>query len=271
MYHVYDRHTAELPAALEHTINTCAENHPEMHFYALIDSAFAPEEVTLLRVNSAPGKSLALYADTPLQGLDELSPILLQLPQDKAERQAATEKWLAMCNGIPMLSFVFSALDLSSLKQHFSAFLRLSDDENQTYTLRFCDTCMIADILECLHPQQKQAWLNGMSAWWIIARDGRLKNLGGVETVPVAAKPNASFDQRISDAQLIRLHDKTEADRHLSNLHELMSSKMSRHLPSALYRKTRELLEQLDKQDIRDDKQRLNRVIALLNVTDDVL
>ena len=264
MYYAYDRHTIELPAKLESTMAACAEKHPETHFYALVDSAFAPEEVSALLAGTTSLQAISIYLDTPLQDFEELSPILVQFPQDKAERQTVIAQWLALCNGKPMLSFVSSALDIANLKQHFSAFLRLRDNHNQRYVLRFADVCMTADILECVQPEQKQAWLNGMHAWWLIGRDGGLQYLGGVEATPVIAKSNENHDQRISNAQLLMLHQKNEADCLLSYLHESVPKLFTKHQPSVLYRRTAELLQQLNQQHVHDDSTRLEHVVTLL-------
>ncbi|MFC5473480.1 DUF4123 domain-containing protein [Paraherbaspirillum soli] len=263
MYCAYDRHTVELPAALGSAMDRCLERHPDAYLYALIDSAFAPEEVAAL-AGTASAAAVAIYADTPLQGFEELSPLLVQFPQDKAQRDALVARWLELCNGKPMLSFIASALDIGHLKQHFSAFLQIRDDSKQRYFLRFADVCTTQDILDCLQPEQKQAWLNGMYAWWIIARNGGLQSLGGTPTAPVAAVPNDWHDQHISDAQLIRLGQKSEADSWLSHLHETRPELFAQHQPSVLYQKTSRLLQQLDQQQVREDRVRLRQVLELL-------
>lgn len=186
------------------------------------------------------------------------------MPRDETERLQALADWLALCNGKPMLSFLASTLDLAQIKQHFSAFLQIRDDSNMRYTLRFADTRMTSVILECLLPEQKQAWLAGMSAWWVIGRNGSLQLLGGTQVPPVAAEPNDWHDLAISDAQLIQLHDNTEADIMLSYLYETMPESFAGHQPSALYQQTNQLLQQLDQQQISDDHMRLTQVRTLL-------
>lgn len=264
MYCAYDRHALDLADVLEQAMTQSLETNPDMRFYALIDSAFAPKEVVSLLDKAAYRQTVSIYVDTPLRDFEELSPILVPMPQDEAERQLAIADWLALCNGKPMLSFIASALSLSQLKQHFSAFLQVRDDSNMRYVLRFADTCMTSAILNCLHPEQKQAWLAGMAAWWLIGRDGSLQLLGGIAVSPVVAQPNDWHDQTISDAQLIRLHQEGEADGLLSNLYGAMPKPFTEHRPSVLYQQTSKLLEQLDRQQIHDDQMRLEKVAALL-------
>lgn len=262
MYYAHDPHAADLPGALETAINQRLARHPGSSFYALIDCAFAPSEVADLLVGTPAETVLSLYADTPLKDCEELAPILVQLPSEHTERLALIARSLTLCDGKPMLSFIASGLAIEELKRHFSAFLMVRDDEGTRYTLRFADVCMTPDILICLQPEQKQAWLNGMYDWWSIARDGALQRLGGTDAQPVVAAPNDWFGQDIGNARVIRLSEKSEADQMLSYLQSQMSSVFSTSRPSDLYRKTAQLLEQLDRKNIHDYRVRLNHVIS---------
>lgn len=262
MYYAYDPHAADLPGALETAINQRLAHHPGSRFYALIDCAFAPSEVAELLAGRPAETALSLYADTPLKDCEELAPILVQLPSEHTERLAAIARWLTLCNGKPMLSFIASGLAIEELKRHFSAFLMVCDDDGMRYTLRFADVCMTHDILDCMHPEPKRAWLNGMYDWWIIDRDGALLSLGGTNAQPVAATPNEWFGQHIGNARVIRLSKKSEADQMLSYLQSQMSSVFPKSRPSEIYRKTVRLLEQLDRKNIHDYRERLSHVIS---------
>jgi hypothetical protein len=262
MYYAYDQHAADLPGALEAAFNQRLARHPGSRFYALIDCAFQPCEVAELLIGTPVQTVFSLYAETPLKDCEELAPILVQLPSDHTERLAAVARWLALCDGKPMLSFIASGLPIAELKQHFSAFLQVSDDDGMRYTVRFADVCMTPDILDCLQPEQREAWLNGMYDWWIIARDGALQRLGGTNATPVAVTPNEWFDQHIGNARVIRLCEKSEADQMLSYLQSQMSSVFPKSRPSDIYRKTVQLLEQLDRENIHDYRVRLDHVIS---------
>lgn len=264
MYCAYDHHGADLPGALDTALDQCLEKHADSRFYALIDCAFAPREVAALLALAQWQAAASLYAGTLLADFEELSPILAPLPRDTAERHGAIARWLALCDGKPMLSFIASGLSIADLKRHFSAFLQVRDDDKKRYPLRFADVCMTPAILACLHPEQKRAWLGGMHGWWIIARDGTLRCLGGTDAPPVAAMPNEWHDQHIGDAQLIRLSEKNEADSLLSYLHDLMPGAFAQVRPSEIHQKTAKLLEQLDRQHIDERVARLERVIPLL-------
>jgi hypothetical protein len=267
MYFANDHHVPDLADALNKTMSDNLESHSDMHYYALVDGAFAPQEVEVLLSKAAHDQATSIYADTPLQGFEELAPVLVRMPRDETERLQILADWLALCNGKPMLSFVASTLDLGQIKQHFSAFLQIRDDSNMRYTLRFADTRMTSVILECLPQEQKQAWLAGVSAWWLIGRSGSLQLLGGTKALPVAAQPNDWHDLTVSDAQVIQLHQKTEADSILGYLHETMPESFIGHQPSALYQQVSQLLQQLDRQQIQDDHVRLTQVRTLLIAT----
>jgi hypothetical protein len=263
MYYAYDSHAADLPGALETAIHQRLARHPGSRFSALIDCAFAPSEVAELLIGTPAETVLSLYADTPLKDCEELAPILVQLPSDHTERLAAVARWLALCDGKPMLSFIASGLSITELKRHFSAFLQVSDDDGMHYALRFADVCMTPDILDCLQPEQRETWLNGMYDWWIIARDGALQRLGGTNATPVAATPNEWFGQQIGNAGVMRLFRKNEADYVLNYLDEMMLPVFRNFRRSEAYRKTVQLLEQLDRQNIHDRVIRDDRVISL--------
>lgn len=264
MYFAYDRHATDLADVLDKTLFDALEQRPDVRFYALVDSAFAPQEVAALLDKAPYQQAKSIYADTPLQGFEELAPVLVHLPSEMTARRLAIADWLTLCDSKPMLSFVATQLAPPQLTQHFSAFLQIRDDSNMRYTLRFADTRMTSAILDCLPPEQKQAWLAGMSAWWLIGRNGGLQLLGGTQAPPVAAQPNDWHDLAISDAQLIQLHDNTEADIMLSYLYETMPESFAGHQPSALYQQANQLLRQLDRQQISDDHMRLTQVRTLL-------
>jgi len=263
MYFAYDPHADDLPGALEAAINQRLARHTGSRFYALIDCAFAPTEVPELLAGTPAETVLSLYADTPLKDYEELAPILVQLPAEHTERCTVIARWLTLCDGKPMLSFIACGLAIEELTRHFSAFLLVRDDDGTRYTLRFADVCMTPDILACLHPEQKQAWLSGMYDWWIIARDGALQRLGGTDAQPVAAMPNEWFGQHIGNAGVIRLLRKNEADRVLSYLDEMTLPVFPNSRPSEAYRKTVQFLEELDRQNIHDRMVRNDRVISL--------
>ncbi|NKI68179.1 DUF4123 domain-containing protein [Collimonas pratensis] len=264
MYFAYDSYTLDLADVLNKIMFDKMGSHPDMHCYALVDGAFAPDAVAALLGKAVNRQAASIYTDTPLQGFEELAPVLILMPRGEADRLEALSEWLELSNGKPMLSFVASTLDLAQIKQHFASFLQIRDESNMRYTLRFADTRMTSAILECLPSQEKQAWLGGMAAWWLIGRSGNVQQLGGTNA-PVAAQPNAWHDMAVSDAQVIQLHDRSEADSVLSTLYETMPKAFAGHRPSTLYQQTSRALLHLDQQQIHDHQLRLRQVAALLN------
>ena len=197
---------------------------PELHWSALIDSAFDYPET-----DQAPYHADALncYDAEIFEGLHNAAPCLLPLPED----ESSVTRVLWHCRGRPMLSIVASVAPPSALIKSWLPLHWVYDDDDQRMLLRIADTRVAPVLARVLTPAQWAAWTARLAHWLIIDRAGQLTHC------PLA-EPDVTQDAslRLTRAQLDQLVHAAEPDAVIDLLAQGMPDILPATLPkSQLY------------------------------------
>lgn len=143
--------------------------------YAILDPSFAPD--AHWRRLPFSGKGISLFAGKYQgAGLDAMAPQFYVMPDEQGERDIWLQGMLAMSAGLPMLSFVSSAMQppvlLACLQQKQEAAV---DDEH--FIVRFTDTRCLPAWFDVLSLQQRVMFMKGLETWWYFDRAGEFCSL----------------------------------------------------------------------------------------------
>lgn len=241
---VINRHVPEIQEQLADTINEALRVHPFFAIYVLIDTAFSETCITRYQKMHANKHVMSLYAGTELNGLTAVSPYLVQLSSDPALRKQSLATLLRLTNGKPMISVLLSALDLESLKAHFSAFLQAETEDGQRFVLRFADTRILPVLIATLDQEPLAYLLSPIAHWLTIDRMGKLNRLLPLNgelhdtrvTPPFSVLP-------LSDNQFSTLLDAAEPDAIIQHLQLIAPEHCSTFAPGCLHRFVDEQLQ----------------------------
>lgn len=128
-----------------------------IQWYALLDHAFLPRlSAKLDRMGRGWVSTYASVSGSET----EISPILLPLPADQAELAVCLRRLLALCDGLPMLSFWASHLPLPVVVSHFENYFDVILLPDKTaMVLRYADVRTLAYLLRHMDANQKQEFL----------------------------------------------------------------------------------------------------------------
>jgi hypothetical protein len=174
---------------------------------ALVDGAFDYGKAALA-LKTTP---LNCYLSPDLQALGEAAPCLFPLPGDDTLPEQVG-KLLAHCNGRPMLSFLATTRPLEEIVKQWQPLHWAYTTDGQKQILRFADTRILASLPSILTSAQWAAWHQPLVAWHYIDRMGQLAQL---PNIPLSAsEPTVQTPSKIeiSDEQLARMLDCSEAD-----------------------------------------------------------
>lgn len=209
-YAAVNRHSIDLHKNVLQSLEQAIHERHDLFLYALIDCAF---NETLFRQCKTRHPSLhgtSLYAESELDELQEVSPVLVQLPRDESTRSAWLETLLQHADGLPMLSLIASPIDTSDLASYFAPFIKSETEDGQRYLLRFADTRILPKLISVLDDSQ-WSLLPPIAHWWSIDRAGVLREL----LLP-RSSDNAATERptglKLSNLQFAALLDAAEAD-----------------------------------------------------------
>lgn len=172
MYFAVDPAKPGVPERILATLCQLREQHPgaTIYCYLLVDAGF---ERAL--TSSFPWRRMlegSLYDGMRLEGLKEVAPHLLRLPDDPDRQLAWLQQLLAVCTGKPMLSILFSAIPACSLRAHFLPYLLTRTEDSMEWPVRWADTRVLPGLIATLTPDERQHLLSPLFIWMAIDRQG---------------------------------------------------------------------------------------------------
>lgn len=189
---------------------------PNGHWMAFVDGAFDYGQSKRL----AQWGGITCYASQDLAGLQSVSPLLIELMDDKAGRQRL-RRLLEHCNARPMLSIIHSTVPAAQLAQLWLPCHWITTGDGQRLLLRFADTRVLPVLPSVLQPEHWAKLSQPIKAWFYIARDGRV---APCPLAPPAIPPSTAIE--IDTTQLEKLLDAADPD--------LLLDFFADHLPDAL-------------------------------------
>ncbi len=146
---------------------------PSTNVLALVDNAFDTNFLARLRRRLPLAVSHSLYEGCyEGQGLDEIAPAVIQLPDESESRQDFVSFLLRETTGKPMLSFVHGIEPVAHLKRQMEA----EDVHGKRFLVRFADTRSLGALLDVLDETQRNRFLKNLQ-WWYFDRDGTLRHV----------------------------------------------------------------------------------------------
>ena len=216
MYFAVDPAKPGVPERILATLCQLREQHPsaKIYCYLLVDASF---ERAL--TSSFPWRLMlegSLYDGMRLEGLKEVAPHLLRLPDDPDRQLAWLQQLLAVCTGKPMLSILFSAIPASSLRAHFLPYLLARTDDSMEWPVRWADTRVLPGLIATLVPDERQHLLSPLFIWMAIDRQGDVIQWAGDGN---QQPESADFDcWPLDDGRFSQLVAMAEADAVLSQI-----------------------------------------------------
>lgn len=141
--------------------------------YLLVDQAMAPDACArLLRSRTATPSVRIFEGCYAGEDVNAVSPLLLAVPGEPAERENCIRRWLRVTDGLPMLSVIKSEQPLSAVNRHLQAQLEADDPDGTAYVLRWADIRSLTLLRAVLTDAQRARLMSGMRAWGWFGRDG---------------------------------------------------------------------------------------------------
>lgn len=189
---------------------------PDGHWMAFVDGAFDYGQSKRL----AQWGGITCYASQDLAGLQSVSPLLIELANDKVGHQRL-RRLLEHCSARPMLSIIHSTVPAAQLAQLWQQCHWITTGDGQRLLLRFADSRVLPVLPGVLRPEHCAKLSNPIKAWFYIARDGRV---APCLLAPPAIPPSTAME--IDTTQLEKLLDAAEPD--------ILLDFFAEHLPDTL-------------------------------------
>lgn len=232
-YTAVNRHSVDLHKTISQSFEQAIHDRQDLFLYALIDCAFNEKFIRQCKTRHPSLYAASLYTGSELDELQDVSPVLVQLPLDESTRSAWLETLLQRADGLPMLSFLASPIDTNDLASSFAPFLKSETEDGQRYLLRFADTRILPKLIAVLDDLQ-WSLLPPIAHWWSIDRMGVLKEL----QLPRSSHNEATEHTtrlKLSNLQFAALLDAAEADAIIEQLLLVVPEHCSAFRPGDLY------------------------------------
>ncbi|WP_412556613.1 DUF4123 domain-containing protein [Xylophilus sp. GOD-11R] len=174
---------------------------------------------------------------------------------------------MAVCNGVPALSFIQSPLDLNDLQRHLAAFTVAHTTDQLRMALRIADPIFLRVVVSALGPQAETCLRAGFAAWHLIGRDGHLTTWAGSAATSIAP-PVPDGRWILSDAGFNAIVGSGEADALMCAAVRREPSLAERTRACELHRRTVALVTVLDRQKVESPAERSRLVRKALRFDD---
>jgi hypothetical protein len=263
MYFAVNPCSPGLPEQMLRMVAQLREQHPAapIHCYLLIDASFDQALPGIFPWRRTVEGSL--YDGMSLDGLKEVAPHLIRLPDDAKKQHAWLQQLVDACAGKPMLSMLISAISAEQLKQHFKPYLVARSEDSLEWPVRWADTRTLPGLIGALTDEEREHLLSPLYAWIAVDRQGEMidwKGDGNPRPVP------ANFDcWALDDARFEQLVAEAEADAVLSQIDDRRPDLLAPEKPADIHAKTARQLALAARHKICGAPDRLH--FALLGLT----
>lgn len=216
MYFAVNPCAPDLPEQMLATLAQLREQHPTvpLHCYLLVDTSF--DQALLATFPWRRAVECSLYDGMRLEGLKEVAPHLLRLPDDPNKQRARLQQLVDACRGKPMLSMLISTIPAEQLREHFKPYLLARSEDSLEWPVRWADTRTLPGLIGALTDDQRKHLLSPLYAWIAVDRQGEMIHWQG-ESNPHPEPAN--FDcWPLDEARFGKLVAEAEADAVLSQI-----------------------------------------------------
>ena len=228
-----------LAEALVSSFHDLSTSDRSLRLFAIVDAGFDSRLARRVR-----REALSIGQDSDLADMQEHLPFVLPLDGAPTVEQLAALQ--LETKGLPMLSFVATAISAEVLVRELRRFLIARTEDDARWPVRFADTRILPVLLQGLtcDPTKRDVPAT-LVAWWWPGRDGRLE---AFLNVAVSSRANASENAELalSDLQFARMMSAAQADAVLAKLHRACPELLDRHVPHENHARVSAALELLD-------------------------
>lgn len=191
-------------------LNEYIKTQPDLHWAALIDSAFDYPASEFFPYTTT---GINCYAFDAYEGLEAAAPWLMPFADEQQ-----LSNLLRHCKARPMLSFVASRQPIAELTETWASLHWVTAVDKQRMLLRLADTRILPMLPQILSSDQWAAFTAPLEHWLFINREGKLNNC------PLAPENTRAVPHiQLSQAQLDLLLQAAEADAVIDLIVDCMS------------------------------------------------
>ncbi len=233
-------------------IQVLQTQHAGLNFFAIADAAQDEKLLDHFTQNGAKTQSKCLLADLGPDA-DKVSPHLVQIPgpQQAAELWNNARQYAARLP--PALTILASKVSFATLYKHLGYFTRVRLPDKSEMLLAYWDPAILGTLLgndkdetlyvagPVLAPQQMQAFLAPVVAWWYWDRAGQMQHIDGASA---DLKVDFTEPMLLDKQQVDMLIEASVPDHVLAYLNDTQPALLERIPLKEQYPKVRQLLVQ---------------------------
>jgi len=233
MYFAVNPCAPELPEQMLGTLAQLREQYSAAprHCYLLIDASFDQS-----LPNAFPWRravECSLYDGMRLEGLREVAPHLIQLPDEPNKQRTWLQQLVDACGGKPMLSMLVSAISAERLREHFRPYLLAQSEDSLEWPVRWADTRTLPGLIGALTDVERRHLFSPLYTWIAVDRQGEMIHWQG-EGDPHPEPPD--FDcWPLDEARFGELLAEAEADAVLSQIDDRRPDLLVRDKPADIH------------------------------------
>ncbi|MBI2276812.1 MAG: DUF4123 domain-containing protein [Dechloromonas sp.] len=233
MYFAVNPCRPDLAEQMLSTLGQLREQHPAapIHCYLLVDASFDQALIDTFPWRRAV--ECSLYDGMRLEGLREVAPHLVQLPDEPKNQCPWLQQLIDACGGKPMLSMLISAIPAERLRDHFKPYLLARSEDSLEWPVRWADTRTLPGLIGALTDEELRHLFSPLYAWIAVGRQGELIHWQGEGNPHPEA---AGFDcWPLDETRFGELLAEAEADAVLSQIDDRRPDLLARDKPADIH------------------------------------
>ena len=212
---------------VDHLLQNIVDRARGLPLYGLIDLASAPQAPEALGMKLDQG--VCLLKDALVEDPTAVSPWLVPLSTEPRRSELRTSIELALRQ--PAVIWLASSLHLVELAERLVRRVDVQLTDREDMLLRYYDPRVLPEWIECLKPDQRDAFLSVAECWTLVDRSGGLQ---GFQSPTPPAEDPLRGPLKLNATQEAQLVEISEANRALTLVEET-SAECLDGLPAALH------------------------------------
>jgi hypothetical protein len=215
---------------------------PELHFYAIVDSAQDARLLATLRAMAPGTQSQCLLADAQGPELSKAAPHLATLPPFAEDSEAWLSVFQSAATNPACISIIASHQEFKTLYAQLAAFTEIVLPDGDEMIFAFWDPAILGTLVgqkddrtlhvpgPVLSARQRSKLLAGMSAWWYWDRNGQQHQMR--DDAPQDDADQVVLPLKLTSIQVDMLVEASVPD-HLLGTIKVNSPQLLSNLPAA--------------------------------------